>query len=299
MTDSDQTPRFREAYQNLIDEIRKVPDTDLTPITIDIPTAIASVLGTLPAIRRVRPQIVTDIPTFDITRFDKLESYTLALGHAHTLYLTASAPAESIDELVTAATQKRELLLSDATALSQRGLLNGQRLAELKGPVGYRNLAFDLFMLAAVLRENLAAITGKTALQPSELDEAETLADRLITAVGVREQAPIVLADTTDIRLRAFALFLGTYDHARRAVSYLRWTHSDLDEIAPSLYSGRGNGNTRRKAEPTPPPAPASAPTSADPSAPKSASNTPTPANGHEAHDANVGFPDSQPFANH
>jgi hypothetical protein len=34
-----------------------------------------------------------------MVQFDKLEAYTLALGHAHALYLAASQPAESIEEL--------------------------------------------------------------------------------------------------------------------------------------------------------------------------------------------------------
>jgi hypothetical protein len=294
MSDTTQgPPRFREAYNQLIEEIRRLPDSELITINIDIPAAIATVLGALPEIRRVRPQVLTDMPNFDIARFDKLEDFTLALGHAHTLYLTASAPAESIEALAQEAADKRELLLSDVTALAQRGFIKGQRLKELKGPIGYRNLSFDLFMLAAVLRENLETIAGKTAVQPAELDYAETLADRLITAVGVREQAPLVLAQTTEDRQRAFALFLGAYDHTRRAVSFLRWTHADLDDIAPSLYSGRGN---RRKPEPAQPQAPT--PTATAPVVPTPNAVPGTPAHSREPNVTAVGYPDSSPFAN-
>ena len=69
MTDTDQTPRFREAYHILLDEIRQVPDVALVPITIDLPTAIATVLGALPAIRRIRQQIVTEIPALHGNRW--------------------------------------------------------------------------------------------------------------------------------------------------------------------------------------------------------------------------------------
>lgn len=288
-------PRFRDAYQHLLDEIRKVPDSDLITINIDVPTAVTTTLGVLPAIRGFRPQIATEIPSFDLVRFDKLELYTLALGHAHTLYLAASNPPESLGDLSDTGTKARELLLSDATALAQRGFIDGEKLKSLKGANGYRNLAFDLFTLAAMLRDNWDRIAGKTAVQTEELDSAETLADRLLTAVGLREQAPVVAAESSDIRQRAFSLFLTAYDDARRAVSYLRWHHGDLDDIAPSLYAGRGNSNTKRKPEPqSPTPSPDNpAPTHASsPANAKGETAAPPP-----AAMSGAGLPGGDPFA--
>jgi hypothetical protein len=239
------TTRFRDAYQHYLAEIKQVPDDDLIAINIDIPTAVTTTFGALPEINALRPQIASDIPSFNLARFDNLEGYTLALGYAHTLWLAASTPAQPIEELSKTASATRELLASDAAALAQRGLLDGQRLRDLKGPVGYRNLAFDLFTLAALLRENWDKVSGKTAVQPAELDAAEALGDRLLTAVGSREQGPAVVAENAAIRQRAFTLFIETYDDARRAVQYLRWHHEDADMVAPSLYAGRGG---RRKA---------------------------------------------------
>ena len=266
-------PRFRDAYEHLIDEIRKVPDEDLVTINIDVPTAVTTALGAVPQIRTLRPQIATDIPTFDLVRFDKLELYTLALGHAHTLHLAASSPPESLSEFSEAGTETRELLLSDATALAARGFIDGEKLKTLRGPHGYRNLAFDLFTIAALMRDNWARIVGKTAVQPEELDQAEMLADRLITAVAAKEQAPMVVAESADIRERAFSLFVTAYDDARRAVSYLRWHQDDVDEVAPSLYAGRGSGSKRKPEPPAPPASGKSEPTQtpAPPHAPATA----------------------------
>jgi len=63
-----------------------------------------------------------------------------------------------------------------------------------------------------MMRNSLPAISGKTALTAVELDRAETLADRILTAVGLREQGPAVVAATGDIRQRAFSLFISAYD---------------------------------------------------------------------------------------
>ena len=236
--------RFRDAYQRIIDEMNKVPASELIPINIDIPAAVATALGAMPEIMALRSKLVA-LPDFDIARLDKLEAYTLAIGHAHTRWLGASAPTESLEQISQEATVKRELLLSDASALAKRNMIDGQRLKELKGPIGFKNLSFDLFNLADMLRSNWTAISGKSALQLTELDQAEVLADRLITAVGLREQGPAIVAESAESRQRAFTLFVSAYDQVRRAVSYLRWNEDDVDTIVPSLYAGRNTGRAR------------------------------------------------------
>jgi hypothetical protein len=127
---------------------------------------------------------------FDIDKFDKLEMYALALGHAHALWMGASTPSQSLEELLERGGALRLMMVVDATALAQRHLINGQNLKDLKGANGFRNLAFDLLTLAAVLRDAWSHVAGKTAVSLEELDQAENLADQLLTAVGVREQGP-------------------------------------------------------------------------------------------------------------
>lgn len=246
-------PRFRAAYERLADEIRAVPESALIKMNLDIPTAVTTVLGALPEIRSLRSRIVAELPLIDITRFDKIEDYTLAVAYAHSVHAVASVPAEVMTELSETAAKWREVLFSDASALAKRGLVNPQRLKDLKGPVGYRNLAFDLLSLSAALREDWSRIQGKTALELTELDEAETLADRMLTTLGEREQGPATAAVSAEMRQRAFSLFVKAYDLARRAVLYLRWHERDMESIAPSLYAGRGN-TRRRHSDLTPEP---------------------------------------------
>src|SRR4051794_22462972 len=284
--------RFRDAYQRIIDEVNKVPASELIPINIDIPAAVATALGAMPEIMALRSKLVA-LPDFDIARLDKLETYTLAIGHAHTRWLGASTPAESLEQISQDATVKRELLLSDAVALAKRNMVDGQRLKELKGPIGFKNLSFDLFNLADMLRSNWSAISGKSALQLAELDQAEVLADRLITAVGLREQGPAVVAETAESRQRAFALFVSAYDQVRRAVSYLRWNEDDVDNIVPSLYAGRTTGRKKTSTEVKPP----IATTPATPSAPSAPAPSPvTNGSAAVAPVRSVGLPQSEPF---
>jgi hypothetical protein len=259
-------PRLREAYERLLPEALAVPDTDLLPINLEVATAVTTVLGAWPQIRTFRGSVAL-LPGFDLARFDKIEDYALALGHAQSRHNVAGTSAESLPDLSAAGTALRQLLLTDAASLAQRGLVDADRLDELKGPNGYRNLAFDLDSLATLLRESWEKIAGKTPIVLSELDEAETLADRLLTAVGIRDQAPPSVAETAAIRQRAYTLCLKAYDQARRAIGYLRWQENDLEQIAPSLFTARAAGRrknatqseTAEPAEPPPDPAPESA----------------------------------------
>src|SRR5262245_4533620 len=122
--EGDVKPRFFEAFEKLSGEIRAMPKSDFTTINLDVPTAVATALGILPAVKALRDRAAV-LPGLDVARFDRLEDYTLALAHAHGAYLVASSPPRSLEDLGDEATRVRDLLLSDANALANRGLLDG------------------------------------------------------------------------------------------------------------------------------------------------------------------------------
>jgi hypothetical protein len=239
------SPKALEAYQRLIDEIRSVPDGDVIGINIDVPTAVATVRGVLGKVGELRARLV-NLADFDAARFDKLGDYALALEYAHTLYLAASTPPEVIEQLVIDGTALRKVLLANASTLAMHGLVNGQRLKEIRGSTGYLDLACDLSALAAILRDSWNAIAGKTAVTVAELDRAQTISEHLVDAVGERAQMPAGVTTAADNRQRAFSLLVNVYDDVRRAVSYLRWREGDADTIVPSLYARA----SRRKSGP-------------------------------------------------
>ncbi len=237
------------AYEQVLAELAAVDDEELIPVNLDITLIASVVLGCLPEISRHREEILAHMPKFDVATFDKLELYARAAGHAHALHLRA-AQGPDVSELVSEATALREILFIDATALARRGLIDGAVLAELRGPVGHRNLAFDLSALSSLLRENWVRLQGKTAVTPEEIGRARALYDQLITVVGLREQAPALVNEAARQRQRAFTLLVRAYDQARRALSYLHWSDEELDRIAPSLYERRGQKRKSTAAEP-------------------------------------------------
>lgn len=201
------------------------------------------------------------------------------------------------------------MLYKDAQALAGRGLISGDRLGDFKSNVGYKNVTYDLIGLAALLKQYWPAIAGKTAIQMSELDEAEALAGKLISALSTREQAPNLVADVSAQRQRNFTLFAQAYNEVRRALSYLRWNNDDLERVAPSLYGGR---NVKHKVDPSPEPSPSPGPTPVP--SPTPAPNQPVatgpatlpaakqtvtfPTTMPDGSPVPVGHPGSDPFAN-
>ncbi|MBN9161677.1 MAG: hypothetical protein BGO98_08510 [Myxococcales bacterium 68-20] len=128
-------------------------------------------IGAWPKISALRTAVQHELARFDVAKVDKLLTYARAMTFAQTLYLGASGPSELLPQLVEKGIALRELLISEATPLAHRGLVDRKKLGELKRAVGYLNIGSDL----GVLRERWDDIKSKTGLQPSELDTAEHL----------------------------------------------------------------------------------------------------------------------------
>ena len=239
-------PRLRSALARIQSELAQEQDAELLPLNVDPLDATARARAALPAIMELRPSIEKRLVDFDLHYLDELETYALALIQAHGLYLCAKAPPEDFAKCVTEAAELRERLLLDVSALIQRNHLQYGLKRAHRGPLSYREIAGDVLALSSLLRANWSEIASKCGLSLEELDRAEILGDRLNRLLGARQRAPVVLAEATRQRQRAFTLFARAYSQVRKAVVYLRWESDDADEIAPPLC--RGRKATRKKA---------------------------------------------------
>lgn len=278
-------PRWRHAYEGCLPEMLALDKERLRRVNLDIPTIVTNVLGAMSEICSLKSECERHFKLMDFTLFDSLQARTLALGYAHSLFQAASVPTLPVQELSTRVVGLRTKLEVDVRAAAARDVIDPLRLNELKGNVGYKNQAFDLVLLAALARGAWAKLDGRTYITLEELDEAEVLADQLLTAVGERAQLPVVAESAADIRVRAFTLFMDGYEEILRYTSCLRYHDKDIEQWVPSLYAGR-SGN--RYAEPEAP-APAAPP-------PTSHESGVVPAITAPASDVPVGMPGSDPF---
>jgi hypothetical protein len=241
-----------QALLRLMPELKALPSEDLKQVQLDIPSAVATVLGSLPEIRALRADIEAAVKDFDFVSFDKLEDYALALTDAHTEFLIATKPMDDLDQMIDEGGRLKAKFAADANACVVHGLIDPKKLAEVQGGVGFKVLASDLSIYSKVFTQSWPAIQNKVGTTLADIERAGKLAQRIIRVVGTREQATQNVAEATDVRTRVYTLFMRTYDYIRRAVTFLRWAEADAEDIAPSLFADR----SRRKKAPAPQPAP-------------------------------------------
>jgi hypothetical protein len=267
---------FEKHYAELLPEFKALSPDKVDIVNLDITATVATILGAYPEIIGKAEELRSEVPNFDVEKMKRLDAYAMALSHAHTLYLVAAKPPDELEPLIQEGTALREVLFSDAAALVKRGLMNGARLAELLGPIGYKNLASDLQVLAAVFRDHFPQIEGKCATSRAEVSRADEISAEVLRAVGLKEQGTALIAATSDIRSRAFTVVTELYDQTRRALLYLRWNEDDADTIAPSLYSGRSARKKGAKEEAKPPVPPVPVPETRSESAAQAQSPPPS-----------------------
>lgn len=269
---------FEESYNRVLPELQALSSDELASINLEVNTAVSTILGAMPEIRAQRDNVAKQLPDHDVTQFDKVEDYAMALSYANTQYCIATQPPDDLQALLAEGIGIRETLCADLATLIRRGFISEESLKDLKGPNGYKNVANDLQITASLLKNNWSQIEGKCAVQQTEIEHALKLAAHILRVVGLREQSPVTVAAAADMRVRAFTLFTRAYDNVRRAIIYLRWHEGDADSIAPSLYVGRSNGKKKPATDDKPnAPTPAPVTTSGGATPPVVAPATPTP----------------------
>lgn len=236
--------RLEGTYQRLLPELQILDSTERVPIDQDLGEVVTTALGVIARLRPYRTELVEQLPHFDLSRFDKLKDYALALRYAHHMHTCAMQPPHALDALYEEAVCLRETLQLDITGLVGRGVISTTTLKELKGPMGLKNVATDLQILAYVLKLNFTLVEGQSTLQPAELDRAFKLASRILRVVAGQEQTARLLAHWDDMLSRIFTQFAHAYDDARRAITFLRWRENDADLIAPPLGAPPGWRNS-------------------------------------------------------
>lgn len=247
-------PPTEDGYQALVriaGELSSIGDAELVHINVDVPRACARAVGALPAIRRLRADIVEHLPRFDIAVVDKLEDYTHALYYAHLMCAPPRAPGEAAQALYDEATQIRSLLLAQAEVLAMKGVLDPAKVAQIRSGSGYVDTANDVVSLSLVFRQAWPAVQGKSVVTQADCERADVVGRELLTAMGARMvgEERLTKEETRLRRSRCYTLFVRAYDQCRQAAAYLRWKEGDADLLVPPLSQRAGR---KRKPERAP-----------------------------------------------
>jgi hypothetical protein len=235
---TDQT-RGDEALARVRGELELLDQQKVMRLNVDARAASNAVLNALPRLREFRPQLVKELPVFDVKRFDRLEDYALALSLTDEAVRNEAPTEDRGASLREAAIDLRNTLRDDAKVLAQRQVIAAAEFAELKGGTGFRSLANDLELLRRVLQGNWSRIDGKSAVTKKDLQAAGRMSEELLRALNGRESAAPGLANALDLRQRAFTVLSQVYDETRAAIAYVRRHQRDGAIVAPSLHVGK------------------------------------------------------------
>lgn len=223
-----------DAFQALKAEYAKLPSTALSPINLDIPRAVAVVLGAEPRVRTLLPAMEAELKSPPKAATESLRQIALGAWYAHLIAMPAKSGG-SAKELLERATSLRARLLKAADALADAELVDGTVVARIREGSGNIDKANDLVALAALFSQSWDVIHDKTAITREQVDEAALLGPSLLVALA---EAPLPKSDdASDARQRAFSLLVSAYDEVRRAITFVRWAEDDADTYAPSLYA--------------------------------------------------------------
>lgn len=233
-------PLLTPALQALEAELVRASTDDLEPINLDVVAAAAIAIGAAPKIRAHRDAIAARFGQEAARTVDRLELLAQAAQDAHAAHTALSVPG-ALDQLAAELAEEKNVLLAEAQCLVDRRLMRGELLSNLAGGQSYRGLYFDVAQLVVAFRHSQATIAGRSPVEPADVDRIATLAERFGAMVATRDAESDGLgASAASLRARAYTLLVRSYDELRRHLGFLRWHQGDVDEIAPSLWSGRG-----------------------------------------------------------
>jgi len=221
------------AYRDIEPDLLGLSTDRLRTINLDIPRAIAIAIAAIPRLAELR-DAAAELPDYDIGNIDRLGTYALGSWYAHLLALP-EVSSSRVNELLEEARPLREDMLLAAELLAHKNYFDRRSVAAIRAGQGNLDTANDLVALAALFSAAWDAVENRTTVEWPEVERASTLGPEILIALGARDRPVSDGLSPTDLRVRAFTLFINAYEQCRRAANYLRWNQQDADEFAPSL----------------------------------------------------------------
>lgn len=261
------TPATLDQLASFRSEIEALLDTEVLTPRIDVSAAALIAIGAMPAIEAHRASVLAVFGARGEATLDRLVPVAqgVLLSHA----ITVANGERDVEAMAKEVMDLRNLLYVAASALIERGLASKKSLATLTGGQSYQARVTDTIALASWFGSLPSTVRAQTKITDAELEHAQRAAVSFGAAFAQRDQARAGSSAAARDRARMFTLFSRTYERVRQMLTYVRWFEGDVEQIAPSLYAGRG---TRRSNDDVAAPMPAApmpaAPTPVSPVSP-------------------------------
>ena len=216
----------------------RIPTAEVIDIRIDPAQAAYGVLAACAQLEQLRTELEATFGDDAKTALDDLEPAALAALDANAAWVADSDVA--LRPQAEALAVQRDAMRTVADAAIERGIVPEDTISRLTGGNSYEALAADTHALSMWIDDHRARLGEHCKLSPAETEQAKRDATAFGVAVKSRKATGAGRSERAMQRARAFTYLLNVYDVARQQVGYVRWHEGDADQIAPSLYAGRG-----------------------------------------------------------
>ena len=231
---------YKESYDHFLPIAMKLADAEVQPCRADVPVALANIklgvkamCGDAAAIAR----IVEHLPRIPIKDLLDLPDVGRGLYFISGKVVSRVASAGEIAKALNEISGPREQMLSQAEILAQRGVLDKDRVAQIRANSGKLDMAKDGVDLVELYAEKAAELKGLHPFTQAEFDKlgekSEWLLEHL-TPDGARKEARRRSA-VEDERDRFWTLVVQRHPSLRAAGYYFHGDAFDAD--TPKLLS--------------------------------------------------------------
>lgn len=232
------------SYLRVAPEIEAVKPDELPTINFDVVSGASIILGVCDRIMSYRDRMVK-LPDFDSKNVDNLRDYTVAAWYVYITNLPEPEPAEA-DALITEVGTLRSKFLMWSVPLVGEGVFDQGAIDKIKEGTGFKDAASDVVAFVGLYRSKWDRCVNNCGIREADLERAALVAPHVFSIVSQREQRQTTPTGEGFTRVRrAWALPERAYDQCRRALSYLRHTEGDMEEIAPNFRRNAGNTKAR------------------------------------------------------
>jgi len=217
---------------------RVVVPEGFTVMRLSAATAAGIAEGSLPRILKHHAAVEAE---FGAPRAAYIHGLASLVNETQDAYLdvTMVEAAGSVAALHAEVATSHVLLLADADGLIHRKLLDPKLVEPCRPAQGYLTTVSSTLMTVKLFRERWDQIKERAPTTKEDLDLAESKALELRQRLNEGDLGAERI-EAMERRATLLAMLVRQYGEVRRMIGFVRYWHDDADDIAPSLWSGRG-----------------------------------------------------------
>lgn len=233
---------YKALYDRYLLIAAKIPEAEVQVsradprlVLVNVKRGVAAVLGTKEQAQAVREHL----PKISVDKVLELPDIARAFLFASREVVVRVASPKEIERALQEISGLREDLLTQAELFARRGLLDQQRVAQIRAGSGKYDMARDGMELAALFTQHASALKGLHPFKQEEIEKlgrtSEWLLENLTPAGARTEPVKRKRTPAEDARDRLWTLIVTRHADLRKIGYYMHG--DDFEQITPRLLA--------------------------------------------------------------